>query len=65
MHHRNHGKDTPWVRLKDVLERFLGTLKSEIKEATRTKQPVLILIFGHGEKPPSSRPIKFPKVSTQ
>jgi hypothetical protein len=32
------------------LERFLGTLKSEIKEAARTKQPVLALIFGYGEK---------------
>jgi hypothetical protein len=35
---------------KDLLERFLGTLKSEIREASRTKQPVLVLIFGHGEK---------------
>jgi hypothetical protein len=29
---------------------FLGTLKSEIKEAAQTKHPVLVLIFGHGEK---------------
>ncbi|KIN06972.1 hypothetical protein OIDMADRAFT_150218 [Oidiodendron maius Zn] len=35
---------------KDLLERFLGTLKFEIKEAARTKQPVLVLIFGHGEQ---------------
>ncbi|KAH8588568.1 hypothetical protein B0O99DRAFT_638995 [Bisporella sp. PMI_857] len=35
---------------KDLLERFLATLKSEIKEASRTKQPVLVLIFGHGEE---------------
>jgi hypothetical protein len=35
---------------KDLLERFLGTLKSEIKEAARTSQPVLVLIFGHGEE---------------
>ncbi|TAQ85596.1 hypothetical protein B7494_g6083 [Chlorociboria aeruginascens] len=35
---------------KDLLERFLATLKSEIKEAARTKQPVLVLIFGHGEE---------------
>jgi hypothetical protein len=34
---------------KDLLERFLATLKSEIKEAARTKQPVLVLIFGHGD----------------
>jgi hypothetical protein len=32
------------------LERFLGTLKSVIKEAARTKQPVLALIFGYGER---------------
>ena len=35
---------------KDLLERFLATLKSEVKEAARTKQPVLVLIFGHGEE---------------
>jgi hypothetical protein len=35
---------------KDLLERFLGTLKSEIREAAQTKQPVLVLIFGHGER---------------
>ena len=29
---------------------FFGTLKSEIKEAAQTKHPVLVLIFGHGEK---------------
>jgi len=29
---------------------FLGTLKSEIKEAAQTKHSVLVLIFGHGEK---------------
>ena len=35
---------------KDLLGIFLGALKSEIKEAARTKQPVLVLIFGHREK---------------
>jgi hypothetical protein len=35
---------------KDLLERFLVTLKSEIKEARRSNQPVLVLIFGHGEE---------------
>ena len=35
---------------KDLLERFLATLRSEIIEAARTKQPVLVFIFGHGEK---------------
>jgi hypothetical protein len=35
---------------RDLLERFLATLKSEIEEAARTKQPILVLIFGHGEK---------------
>jgi len=34
---------------KDLLERFLATLKSEIKEAALSKQPVLVFIFGHGE----------------
>ena len=29
---------------------FLGTLKAEIKEAAQAKHPVLVLIFGHGEK---------------
>ena len=38
------------IKPKDLLERFLGTLKSEIKEAARTKQPVLILVFGHGQE---------------
>ena len=35
---------------KDLLERFVATLKDEIKEAARTKQPVLVLIFGHGDE---------------
>jgi hypothetical protein len=35
---------------KDFLERFLATLKSKIKEAARTKQLVLVLIFGHREE---------------
>ncbi|KUJ17161.1 uncharacterized protein LY89DRAFT_718821 [Mollisia scopiformis] len=38
------------VNPKDLLERFLATLKSEIQEAARAKQPVLVLIFGHGEE---------------
>ena len=37
------------IKPKDLLERFLATLKSEVKEAAQTKQPVLVLIFGHGE----------------
>jgi hypothetical protein len=35
---------------KDLLDRFLGTLQSEIREAARTKQPVLVLVFGHGDE---------------
>ncbi|PVH81754.1 hypothetical protein DL98DRAFT_457551 [Cadophora sp. DSE1049] len=35
---------------KDLLERFLATLKSEIEIARRLGQNVLILIFGHGEE---------------
>ncbi len=35
---------------KDLLERFLATLKDEIKEAAQSNQPVLVLIFAHGEE---------------
>jgi hypothetical protein len=35
---------------KHLLERFLATLEFEIKEAARINQPVLVLIFGHGEE---------------
>ncbi|KAL2063113.1 hypothetical protein VTL71DRAFT_6185 [Oculimacula yallundae] len=35
---------------KDLLERFLATLKSEIAEAAKTNQPVLVLVFGHGKE---------------
>lgn len=35
---------------ENLLEKFLRTLKSEIEEAARNKQPVLVLIFGHGEE---------------
>ena len=34
----------------DLLEKFLGTLRDEIKNAAQNKQPVLVLIFGHGEE---------------
>lgn len=33
---------------KDLLERFLSTLRSEVQAAAQNKQPVLVLIFGHG-----------------
>lgn len=35
---------------EDLLERFLATLKEEIQEAAQREQPVLVLIFGHGEE---------------
>ncbi|KAG4413865.1 hypothetical protein IFR04_013009 [Cadophora malorum] len=34
----------------DLLERFLGTTKSEVEIARRLGQNVLILIFGHGDE---------------
>ncbi|EPE27324.1 hypothetical protein GLAREA_03239 [Glarea lozoyensis ATCC 20868] len=38
------------LKPKDLLERFLATLKSEIGEADKLGVPVLVLIFGHGEE---------------
>ncbi|KAH8651889.1 hypothetical protein BGZ60DRAFT_520024 [Tricladium varicosporioides] len=35
---------------RDLLERFLATLKSEIEIAQRNKQSVLVFVFGHGEE---------------
>lgn len=35
---------------KDLLERFLATLRSETQIAVRENQPVLVLVFGHGEE---------------
>jgi hypothetical protein len=37
------------VPSKDLLERFLSTLKSEVDIAAQRKQPVLVLVFGHGD----------------
>jgi hypothetical protein len=37
------------IQPKELLERFLATLRSEIREASRNKQAVMVLIFGHGE----------------
>jgi hypothetical protein len=33
----------------DLLQRFLYTVKDEIKIAAELKQPVLVLVFGHGD----------------
>ncbi|KAL4943013.1 hypothetical protein BDV06DRAFT_221620 [Aspergillus oleicola] len=35
---------------KDLLERFLATLRSETQIAARENQPVLVFVFGHGEE---------------
>jgi hypothetical protein len=35
---------------KDLLERFLDTVKTEAQEAARTKQPLLLLVFALGEE---------------
>jgi hypothetical protein len=32
---------------KDLLENFLDTVRSEVQEATRTRQPLLLLVFAH------------------
>jgi hypothetical protein len=38
------------VHPKDLLERFLSTLKKEIEIANQKNQPVLVLVFGHGDE---------------
>jgi hypothetical protein len=38
------------VHPKDLLERFLSTLKKEIEIAHQKNQPVLVLVFGHGDE---------------
>lgn len=35
---------------KDLLERFLAILKSETQIAAKENQPILVLVFGHGDE---------------
>ncbi|PKY00237.1 hypothetical protein P168DRAFT_276102 [Aspergillus campestris IBT 28561] len=37
------------IPAKDLLERFLATLRSETQIAAREDQPVLVFVFGHGD----------------
>lgn len=37
------------INSMQLLERFLSTLKDEIKNAAEHNQPVLVLVFGHGD----------------
>ena len=45
------------IPAKDLLERFLATLRSEMRAAQRENQPVLVLLFGHGISDTFSIPV--------
>lgn len=38
------------VSRRDLCERFLSTIRSEIAIALKNQQPLFLMVFGHGEK---------------